>query len=38
MALIGAIYAVLATGAPAHAQPCLIFVHGKQTDTNTFTN
>ena len=22
----------------AEAQPCLIFVHGKQTDTNTFTN
>ncbi len=24
--------------APAQAQPCLIFVHGKQTNTNTFTN
>ena len=29
---------VLAASAPAHAQPCLIFVHGKQTDTNTYTN
>lgn len=29
---------LLATSAPASAQPCLIFVHGKQTDTNTFTN
>lgn len=29
---------VLAASAPAVAQPCLIFVHGKQTDTNTFTN
>jgi len=38
LALLGAVYAVLATGALAHAQPCLIFVHGKQTDTNTFTN
>jgi hypothetical protein len=29
---------ILATAAPAIAQPCLIFVHGKQTDTNTYTN
>ena len=29
---------VLAWSAPASAQPCFIFVHGKQTDTNTFTN
>ena len=28
---------LLATSA-ASAAPCLIFVHGKQTDTNTFTN
>ncbi|HXU31483.1 MAG TPA: hypothetical protein VN851_12965 [Thermoanaerobaculia bacterium] len=28
---------VSATSA-ANAQPCLIFVHGKQTDTNTFTS
>jgi len=27
-----------ASAAPAFAQPCMIFVHGKQTDTNTFTN
>ncbi len=25
-------------GAAAEAAPCLIFVHGKQTDTNTFTS
>ncbi len=37
-ALVGVVYAVLATGAPVHAAPCLIFVHGKQTDTNTYTN
>jgi len=30
--------AALAIGSSAWAQPCLIFVHGKQTDTNTFTN
>jgi len=29
--------AVLAGAAQAGAQPCLIFVHGKQTNTNTFT-
>ena len=28
----------LALAAAAGAQPCLIFVHGKQTNTNTFTN
>ena len=30
--------ATLAVGGRAQAQPCFIFVHGKQTDTNTFTN
>jgi hypothetical protein len=30
--------AFLAVAGQAGAQPCLIFVHGKQTDTNTFTN
>jgi hypothetical protein len=30
--------ATLAVGSRAQAQPCFIFVHGKQTDTNTFTN
>jgi hypothetical protein len=30
--------ALLVTAAPVSAQPCMIFVHGKQTDTNTFTN
>jgi hypothetical protein len=34
MALLG----VSASAAVATAQPCLIFVHGKQTNTNTFTN
>ncbi len=29
---------VLAWSAIASAQPCMIFVHGKQTDTNTYTN
>jgi hypothetical protein len=29
---------VLGTSAIAMAEPCMIFVHGKQTDTNTFTN
>jgi hypothetical protein len=28
----------LAVARSAGAQPCLIFVHGKQTDTNTFTS
>lgn len=34
----GIALAALAVGSSAWAQPCLIFVHGKQTDTNTFTN
>ncbi len=29
---------VLAWTSVASAQPCMIFVHGKQTDTNTYTN
>jgi hypothetical protein len=29
---------VLVTAGTAAAQPCLIFVHGKQTNTNTLTN
>jgi hypothetical protein len=29
---------LLLTTGMALAQPCLIFVHGKQTDTNTYTN
>jgi len=29
---------VLGWSSVASAQPCMIFVHGKQTDTNTFTN
>ncbi len=29
---------VLVWSSVASAQPCMIFVHGKQTDTNTFTN
>jgi hypothetical protein len=29
---------VLATSVPAAAGPCMIFVHGKQTDTATYTN
>jgi hypothetical protein len=33
-----ALLGCLAFAAVASAQPCLIFVHGKQTDTNTFTN
>jgi len=30
--------ALAAFAAEAGAQPCLIFVHGKQTDTNTYTS
>jgi hypothetical protein len=30
--------AAAASAGRASAQPCLIFVHGKQTDTNTFTS
>lgn len=33
---VAAIQAI--TASAANAQPCLIFVHGKQTDTNTFTS
>jgi hypothetical protein len=33
-----AVAAVVVSATLAGAQPCLIFVHGKQTDTNTFTN
>jgi hypothetical protein len=33
-----AIAAVVLSASVARAQPCLIFVHGKQTDTNTFTS
>ena len=29
---------VLVWSSVASAQPCMIFVHGKQTDTNTYTN
>ncbi len=39
--LFGAIVTAFLAGiflSPIQAQPCLIFVHGKQTDTNTFTN
>ncbi len=34
--VVGAL--VLVWSSVASAQPCMIFVHGKQTDTNTFTN
>lgn len=30
--------AAIGSGTAAWAQPCLIFVHGKQTNTNTYTN
>ena len=33
-----AMAAVVLSASLAGAQPCLIFVHGKQTDTNTFTS
>jgi hypothetical protein len=36
MALSGML--LIAAAAPASANPCLIFVHGKQTDTNTYTS
>gem|GEM_PF-6887388 len=29
---------LLAIAATAQAAPCLIFVHGKQTDTSTYTS
>jgi hypothetical protein len=35
---IVALLAVLGTATAASAAPCLIFVHGKQTNTDTFTN
>jgi len=37
LALVALVAVVTAAGT-ASAQPCLIFVHGKQTDTNTFTD
>ncbi|MEM9558196.1 MAG: hypothetical protein AAGC60_28315 [Acidobacteriota bacterium] len=37
MVLLAVVCAMFAAAA-AQAQPCLIFVHGKQTDTGTFTN
>ena len=33
-----ALLAALAAARTASAQPCLIFVHGKQTNTNTYTD
>ena len=35
---IGGVLGVLLFAGAAVAQPCLIFIHGKQTDTATFTN
>lgn len=35
---VGMLVALLAGASTAAAQPCLIFVHGKQTDTATYTN
>jgi hypothetical protein len=35
---LAALILTLAAAGTASAQPCLIFVHGKQTNTNTFTN
>ena len=35
---LAALLMSLATARPASAQPCLIFVHGKQTSTDTFTD
>ncbi len=32
------LFCLLTLGGAASAAPCLIFVHGKQTDTGTFTN
>lgn len=37
-ARVGLLLASMLFAAHATAAPCLIFVHGKQTDTNTFTN
>lgn len=36
--VVGVAAAVTGSAVAASAQPCLIFVHGKQTNTNTFTN
>ncbi len=38
LGIAGTTVFLLLGSAPALAQPCLIIVHGKQTDTNTFTN
>ncbi len=35
---LAAAWIALAAAGPATAQPCLIFVHGKQTNTSTFTS
>src|SRR5262249_11331218 len=35
---VAALLLTLAGATVASAQPCLIFVHGKQTNTDTFTN
>jgi len=35
---LGVAVATLIAAGPAAAAPCLIFVHGKQTNTNTFTS
>jgi hypothetical protein len=37
-ALLAACLLVLLAAGTASAQPCLIFIHGKQTNTNTLTN
>ena len=37
-ALLAVCLLVLLTAGTAAAQPCLIFAHGKQTNTNTLTN
>ena len=37
-ALLATCLLVLLTAGTAAAQPCLIFMHGKQTNTNTLTN
>ena len=36
--LLAALATALAVPSVASAQPCLIFVHGKQTDTGTYTS
>ena len=35
-AVVGAV--LFSAAAQSYAAPCLIFVHGKQTDTNTYTS